>query len=372
MLKHTSLYQDHIAAKARMVPFAGYEMPVQYKGLMVEHHAVRHAAGLFDVSHMGEFLVSGPKARSFLNFVTTNDIEKLKTGSCQYNLLCYENGTVVDDIIVSQLSEDRYLIVVNAANIAKDFAWLGKHQSDGVVLQDLSEKFSLIALQGPQSAAILKKCGFELTNLKTYHFTIVNGQIKDYLLQAKIPQQEIFVSRTGYTGEDGFEILVPNAEARVLWQKLMGAGQEFGLEPAGLGARDTLRLEVAFSLYGHEINDEILALEAGLGWVVKLDKSDFIGKAALQNAQAAGLKRRVMGLELIEAGVAREGYVVNSMTDEVLGIVTSGTHSPTLKKPIALALVGSTCKIGDQAWVDIRGKRKKAVFVKKPFYKRGG
>lgn len=356
MFKRTPLYDEHVRLNARLVEFAGFKMPVQYTGLVKEHEAVRTAVGMFDVSHMGEFLISGEKARAFLNFVTTNDIDKLYKGRCQYNLMCYENGTVVDDVIVSQLSDHRYLMVVNAANREKDFAWLMKHKPDDVVFQDLSDDLSLIAVQGPKSVSVLEKIfSKKFSDLKYYHFE----QILDPDLA-----KGVLVSRTGYTGEDGFEILLPNEKAVGVWQALL----KLDVMPIGLGARDTLRLEAAYSLYGHEISDEILALEAGLGWVVKLDKGDFIGREALQNLKEHGVKRKLVGLELSEPGVARERCLVLDVQKQEIGTVTSGTHSPTLEKAIALALVRTPfSEIGTQVLVDIRGKHKKALVVKTPF-----
>jgi len=332
-------------------------MPVQYTGLVKEHEAVRTAAGMFDVSHMGEFLISGEKARDFLNFVTTNDINKLYKGRCQYNLLCYENGTVVDDVIVSQLSDKRYLMVVNAANREKDFSWLNEHKPQDVQLKDLSDDLSLIAVQGPQSVSVVENVFKKsFSDLKYYHFEQISGHDL---------KEGVLVSRTGYTGEDGFEILLPKAKASEMWQTLL----KLNVVPVGLGARDTLRLEAAYSLYGHEISDEILAPEAGLGWAVKLDKGNFIGREVLENLKEHGLKRQLVGLELLDPGVAREGYVVLDTQKLSIGMITSGTHSPTLKKAIALALVErGFSEIETQVLVDIRGKHKKALVVKKPFY----
>lgn len=360
MFKRTSLYDEHIRLNARMVEFAGFKMPVQYAGLVKEHEAVRTSVGIFDVSHMGEFLISGEKARAFLNFVTTNDIGKLYKGRCQYNLMCYENGTVVDDVIVSQLSDHRYLMVVNAANRTKDFSWLTRHKPNEVLLQDLSDELALIAVQGPNSLSVVEKV-FEkkFSDLKYYHFE----QIADPDLK-----KGVLVSRTGYTGEDGFEILLPNAKAAEMWQTLF----RLGAVPIGLGARDTLRLEATYSLYGHEISDEILALEVGLAWVVKLNKGDFIGRASLQNLKERGVKRKLVGLTLSEPGIAREGCLVLDPQGQEIGTVTSGTHAPTLKKAIALALVQTPfSEIGTQVLVDVRGKHKKALVVQKPFYSRG-
>lgn len=364
-LKKTPLYEEHLKSKGRMVPFAGYEMPVQYEGLMKEHEAVRNQVGLFDVSHMGEFLIEGKGAGNFLNHLLTNDIEKLYDGRCQYNLMCYENGTVVDDVIVSQLAEDRFLMVVNAANIEKDWQWISQHKPDDVHLKNISEDFALIAVQGPRSQELMETVlDQSLSELKYYHFQILNGQFESDVFSGA------FLSRTGYTGEDGFEILIPNQAAAQLWQDLLEAGQDFGVKPAGLGARDTLRLEATYSLYGHEISDQITGLEAGLGWVIKLNKEEFIGKTALQKEKETGSKRRIKAFEMIDSGIARDHCEVYTVSDQKIGFVTSGTHSPTLKKAIGLVLISAEAEIGEEVFIDIRGKKRRALLVKKPFYKR--
>lgn len=359
-LKRTPLYNEQIALKARMVEFAGWEMPVLYASVIKEHEAVRNAVGLFDVSHMGEFFISGPKARAFLNRVTTNDVEKLYDGRCQYSLLCYENGTVVDDLIVSQISDDRYLVVVNASNIEKDFSWLTKHNQEGVDIQNASEEKALLAVQGPSSPAVLQKLfGKDFSDLKYYHFEIINFE-----------GDSVFISRTGYTGEDGFEIMMSPDQSAKYWKKILDRGQSSGIEPVGLAARDTLRLEVGYSLYDHEITDQIIALEAGLGWVVKLSKGEFIGRESLKAIKEQGIKRKIVGFQMVDSGIARDGYKVYEGENEV-GFVTSGTHSPSLKKSIGLVLVQKSCSdLDSELWIDVRGKKKKAVVVKTPFYKR--
>lgn len=371
-LKQTPLYGEHTALKGRMVPFAGYEMPVMYSGVIEEHLAVRGAAGLFDVSHMGEFLVSGSDARDFLQRMTTNDITKMHDGRCQYSLLCYDNGTVVDDIIVSQITFDRFLIVVNASNIDKDFMWLDSHRPDGVELKNLSDGLSLIALQGPKSPLIMKTVfGSDFSDLKYYHFTLVSGSFEMFLSSGQFAADEILVSRTGYTGEDGFEIMLPNTRAVQMWRDLIKAGEALGLKPAGLGARDTLRLEVCYPLYGHELSDTICPLEAGLGWVIKLGKPDFIGKNALEKIKIDGLPRQLVAIDMLEPGIPREGYPVLDEVGHKIGSVTSGTHSPNLRKPVGLALVASKFATkGQKIFLDIRGRTKQAVVVEKPFYKR--
>lgn len=359
-LKKTALHADHIQLKARMVPFGGWDMPVQYAGLMQEHQTVREHVGLFDVSHMGEFVISGPKARDFLQRVTTNDISKLYDGRCQYNLLCYPQGTVVDDLIISQISNDEYLAVVNASNIDKDFSWLSEQNQEGVDLKNISDDYSLIAIQGPQAQALTETLlDIKLGDLKYYHFLKLEHQ--GVTLQ---------LSRTGYTGEDGFELMMPNQKASYYWTQLLELGQKHKVQAIGLGARDTLRLEAAYSLYGHEISDQINPLEAKLGWIIKLDKGDFIGREALLKSKEEGLKNKLVGFEMQDPGVARDGYSV-WIEDEKKGFVTSGTHSPSLKKSIGLALIDKNfADQGQDILIDIRGKKKKAVVIPTPFIKK--
>jgi aminomethyltransferase len=359
-LKKTPLHSCHTALKARMVPFGGWDMPVQYTGVLQEHETVRAKVGLFDVSHMGEFFVRGKDATSFLNRVTTNDIGKMVDGRCQYTLLCYENGTVVDDLIVSRLKDDDYLLVVNASNIDKDFQWLKSQLRGDVVLTNASDDWVLLAIQGPQAPSVVSTLfGPRCLDVKYYHF-----------IQDQYQNQKVSVSRTGYTGEDGFEVFVPASLGVAAWQEILRAGQGFGIQPIGLAARDTLRLEAAFPLYGHEINDQTLALEAGLGWVVKFDKGDFIGKAALQAAQQAGLKRKLVGFEMVDSAIARDGFAIYD-NDQKIGHVTSGTFAPSLKKSIGLALIETNSASVDRTiFLEIRGQKKKAKTVKTPFYQR--
>lgn len=353
ILKSTPLHEDHLALKARMVPFGGWDMPVQYTGVLAEHAAVRERVGLFDVSHMGEFLVVGKGAAAFLNQMTVNDVSKMVDGRCQYNVMCDETGCAVDDIIVMRESESRYLVVVNASNIEKDFAWLTRHKPDGVSLTNESEAWALLAVQGPQSSKVIAQVmGQDFSNLRYYHFKKLNWQ-----------GYEVILSRTGYTGEDGFEIFVPVKGAVAAWQAFLKAGAT----PAGLAARDTLRLEAAYPLYGHELTSSISPLEAGLGWVVKLDKGDFVGRSVLAKQKQEGLKRRLVGFNMTEAGIAREGCPVYSEAGEPIGFVTSGTHSPTLKLAIGMALL--EYGVAGNILIEIRGQKKKAKTVPTPFYK---
>lgn len=364
-MKKTPLNQTHIDAGARMVDFGGWHMPVQYSGLTQEHQAVRTKAGLFDVSHMGEVLVEGERAEEFLNFLVTNNVSRLVDGQALYSVMCYENGGVVDDLLVYRRAPKRFFLCINAGNIEKDWAWIEQHAKKfpGLMVKNVSNDFSQIAIQGPLSSEILAKVtSFDLASIKYYHFA-----------ETKILGQEVILSRTGYTGEDGFEIYAPASHATTLWKALMEAGTPFGLIPAGLGARDTLRTEMKFPLYGHEIDAETNPLEAGLGWVVKLDKAgDFLGKEALQKFKAAGNTRSLVGLKALDRGIPRQGYDVFSENgSEKLGKITSGTLSPSLGYPIAIAYVKQGFqKPGTKVSVQIRDRFFPAEVIATPFYKR--
>lgn len=360
-MKKTVLNQVHHQAGARMVEFGGWEMPVQYSGVIAEHMAVREAAGLFDVSHMGEVEVSGPQAFDFLQYATTNDVAALADGQVQYTALCYPTGGVVDDLTLYRFAADNYLLCVNAANTDKDFAWLQQLQAESnfsdLKLINRSAEYAQLALQGPQAEKILAELTeTDLSAIKYYWFT--EGVVAD---------AATIISRTGYTGEDGFELYCPTADAVKLWQALMTAGQSLGLLPTGLGARDTLRLEKAYALYGHEITADILPLEARLAWITKLKKGEFVGSQALLAAKQAGLKRKLIGLKLTESGVPRESYPVLCAGREV-GYVTSGTMSPCLRKGIALALVETEIADGQQTLqIGIRKRQVATERVKPPF-----
>lgn len=357
-LKKTPLNEIHKSLGARMVEFGGWEMPVQYKGVIEEHQAVRTKVGLFDISHMGEIFVEGEKAQEFINHITTNEITKIQNGGCQYAAVCYENGTVVDDVISYQYSPQKYLVVVNASNTDKDFDWFKKQNAFGVTITNKSPEYCQLALQGPLAEKTLQPLvDKKLSELKYYTFCETTFQGKPIIL-----------SRTGYTGEDGFEIYGAWSDAEFFWKHLMAAGKVYGIEAIGLAARDTLRLEAAYSLYGHEISDTINPLEARLGWVVKLEKNEFIGKKALQKIKEEGIKRTIVGLEMIDAGIPRQGYVISCEGKEVGG-VTSGTHSPTLKKPIAHALIEKN-SVDKELEVIIRGQKKKVKITALPFYTR--
>lgn len=355
-MKKTPLNDIHRQAGARMVEFGGWDMPVQYAGVIAEHLAVRSAAGLFDVSHMGEIEVSGAEAFAFLQYATTNDVSRLVDGQVQYTALCYESGGVVDDLTLYRFSQSRYLLCVNAANSDKDFEWLQKLKASSlyaaVELVNRSAEFSQLALQGPQSQQILAALTtIDLTALSYYHFC-----------EGSVAGMEMLISRTGYTGEDGFELYCNVADGPALWQKLMEVGSASGLVPAGLGARDTLRLEKGYALYGHEIDAETMPIEARLGWITKLKKGDFVGREAMVKAKESGLTRQLIGLKLPSGGVPREGYPVFCQGQEV-GRVTSGTMSPSLKEGIALALVDSGAADSDTP-LEI-GIRKRRIVVER-------
>ncbi|MDT8440880.1 MAG: glycine cleavage system aminomethyltransferase GcvT [Desulfuromonadales bacterium] len=360
-MKKTPLHAAHRDLGARMVEFGGWEMPVQYRGVIEEHLAVRRSAGLFDVSHMGEIAVRGREALDFLQYLTCNDVSRLADGQVQYNALCYTDGGTVDDVTVYRHSAVHFMLCVNAANTDKDFAWMEQVLDEsgltGVALSNLSEQFGQLALQGPHAVRILSQLTDVAVDAITYyHFR--EGEV------AGVP---MLISRTGYTGEDGFELYLPAEQTGLLWSRLLEAGAADGLVPVGLGARDTLRLEKGYPLYGHELSAGITPLEAGLGWIVKLDKGDFVGRAALATQQQAGLPRRRAGLLMAERGIPREGYPIHAGGRQV-GVVTSGTMSPSLQTGIALALVEAGLQTaGTEIDIEIRNRRLQARAVKLPF-----
>ena len=362
-MKITPLNQIHRQLGARMVDFGGWDMPVQYSGVIAEHLAVRSAAGLFDVSHMGEIEVSGSQAFDFLQYATTNDVSVLVDGQVQYTALCYETGGVVDDLTLYRFTAERYLLCVNASNSDKDFAWLQDLQNNSAYsdlsLTNRSEEYAQLALQGPIAAEILAELTTTvLSSIEFYHFA-----------EGTIAGIETIISRTGYTGEDGFELYCAAADGPNLWQKLMTAGQPLGLEPIGLGARDTLRLEKAYALYGHEITADIMPIEARLAWITKLKKGDFVGRNAMLKAKEAGLTRKLIALTLTTSGVPREGYPIFCEGQQV-GYVTSGTMSPSLKKGIALALVETSAADSVQSLeIGIRKRQIPAERTALPFVK---
>jgi aminomethyltransferase len=359
MAKRTPLYDVHVQSGARMVEFAGWDMPVQYSGLLDEHEAVRTRAGLFDVSHMGEVVFRGPKALEALNRIFTNDLTKVADGQAQYGCLCREDGGIVDDVVVYRRSAEDLLVCVNAGNRQKDFEWLRDH-AGGAQVANESDDWAQIALQGPRAQAILQPLtAADLSKLKAFRFT-----------EGKVTGVPCTIARTGYTGEDGFELFCRSSDGVRLWKALVEAGKPEGLVPAGLGARDTLRLEVAYRLYGSDMDDATTPLEAGLGWVVKFDKGDFIGRDAMLRQKERGLPRKLVGFVLTDPGIARHGFDVLH-DGEKAGIVTSGTRSPTLKTSIGLAFVPpSLAAEGSTFAVDVRGRPASAQVVKTPFYTR--
>lgn len=358
-LKRTPLYEVY-KDEAKLVPFAGWEMPVQFAGIKAEHEAVRTRAGLFDVSHMGEVEISGPDALALVQKLTTNDASKLQVGQAQYSLMCYPDGGTVDDLLVYR-GEDSFMLVINAANIDKDLEWIEKQAEGEVTVRDISRETAQLALQGPLAEQILQKLTkTDLSSIGFFRFR------QDVDLDGAIA----LVSRSGYTGEDGFEIYLSPDDAPSTWKKILEAGADEGVVPCGLGARDTLRLEARLPLYGHELSASITPLEAGLGFAVKLDKGDFIGRDALLKQKEEGVPRKLVGLEMIGRGIARAHYPVYVGEEEV-GEVTSGTQSPTLGKNVALALIDSRyAETGNRVHVDVRGKRVEAAIVPTPFYKR--
>jgi aminomethyltransferase len=359
MTLRTPLYDTHVRAGARMVEFAGWEMPVQYAGVLEEHEAVRSRAGLFDVSHMGEVVFRGPKALEALSNSFTNDLGKVADGQAQYGCLCRETGGIVDDVVVYRRAADDLLVCVNAANRAKDFEWLSGH-ARGADVRNESDDWAQLAVQGPLAAQIVQRLtSLSLSAVKTYRFA--RGDV------AGIP---CLVARTGYTGEDGFELFCPPDRAARLWDALMEAGRPEKLQPCGLGARDSLRLEMAYRLYGSDMDDSTTPLEAGLAWVVKLDKGDFIGREALVRQKEQGLSRKLVGFVLTDAGIARHGYPVLQDGRKV-GEVTSGTRSPSLKTSIGLAYVPPALAAEGSAFaIDIRSRPAAAKAAKTPFYVR--
>jgi aminomethyltransferase len=361
MALRTPLHAAHLRHGARMVEFAGWDMPVQYAGLIEEHEAVRGAVGLFDVSHMGEVVFRGPKALAALQAIFTNDLSKVADGQAQYGCLCRENGGIVDDVVIYRRSAEDLLVCVNAANRQKDFEWLKAH-ANGADVRNESDDWAQVALQGPKALAVLKKLtGIDLDAIKTYRHA-----------PGSVAGITCLIARTGYTGEDGFELFCPSAQAEKLWDALMAAGKPEGIQPAGLGCRDTLRLEMAYRLYGSDMDDDATPLEAGLAWVVKFDKGDFIGRAALQKQKEQGLARKLVGFQLTEPGIARHGHPVVH-EGQTVGVVTSGTRSPTLKTSIGLAYVPPALAAeGSALAVEIRGKPVAAVVVKTPFLSRKG
>ncbi|WP_442594870.1 glycine cleavage system aminomethyltransferase GcvT [Neobacillus sp. D3-1R] len=362
-LKRTPLFDVYKEYGGKTIDFGGWELPVQFSSIKDEHEAVRTKAGLFDVSHMGEFEVKGTDSLAFLQKMMTNDVSKLKDGGAVYTAMCYDNGGTVDDLLIYKIEENHYLLVVNASNIDKDYNWIEDHLEGDVQLLNLSEETSQLALQGPLAETVLQKLAGEV-NLSDIGFF-------KFQTEVELNGKKALVSRTGYTGEDGFEIYCKPEDAVQLWKDILEAGKEDGVLPCGLGARDTLRFEANLALYGQELSPEISPLEAGIGFAVKLNKeADFIGKEVLKNQKENGLPRKIVGIEMIDRGIPRHGYPVYK-NDELIGEITTGTQSPTLKRNIGLALLKQEfTSLDTEVEVEIRGKRLKAFVVPTPFYKK--
>lgn len=369
MLKRTALFEEHQALGGRLIDFGGWELPVQYTGVIDEHLACRTTAALFDVSHMGEVHVEGADAAFYLDTLVTNRVSQLNIGQAQYTVMCYENGGIVDDLVIYRRAIDRFLVVVNASNTEKDFAYMKtvearlKDRPLDLHVSNESAQYSQIAIQGRNAMKILQTLtNTPLDPVKTYHF------VEGFVLNS-VPA---ILARTGYTGEDGFEVYIPWAQGPAVWRALLDAGKSHGIKPAGLGARDTLRLEMKYPLYGHELTEETHPLEAQLSWVVKLDKENFIGKSALIQLYESGLKRKLVGIRLLERGVPRQGYSIFSADGlQKIGEVTSGTQSPSLKQSVGIAYIATLhAQEGTKITVDIRGTKVAAEVTRTPFYKK--
>ena len=360
-MKNTALTHVHESLGAKMVPFAGYNMPVQYEGVNIEHETVRNSVGVFDVSHMGEFFLKGENALALIQKVTSNDASKLVDGKAQYSCLPNNEGGIVDDLIIYKMADNHYMLVVNASNIEKDWNWISSHNDLGVEMINNSDDYSLLAIQGPKAAEAMQSLTtIDLANMPYYSFQI--GEFAGV--------KDVIVSATGYTGSGGFEIYFKNEDAELIWNKVFEAGASYGIKPIGLAARDTLRLEMGFCLYGNDINDTTSPLEAGLGWITKFDK-EFTNSENLKKQKEAGVSRKLVGFELLERGIPRHDYEIVDADGNIIGIVTSGTQSPSLGKAIGLGYVPTALSTPDsEIYIRIRNKDLKAKVVKLPFYKK--
>ena len=360
-MKDIALVSKHIELGAKLIPFAGFNMPVQYEGVNIEHETVRNGVGVFDVSHMGEFLLKGAGAIDLIQKISSNDATKLFPGRAQYSCMPNNDGGIVDDLLIYMISENEYMLVVNASNIEKDWNWIQKHNKFNVEMTDLSDEMSLLAVQGPKANEVLQKLtNVKLDDVKYYHFTKgIFAGVDDVILSA-----------TGYTGSGGFEIYVHNSDAAKVWDAVFEAGKDQSIKPIGLAARDTLRLEMGFCLYGNDINDETSPLEAGLGWITKFTK-DFVNSEFLSKQKAEGVTRKLIGFEMIDRGIPRNGYSIIDDNSNVIGHVTSGTMGPSVKKAIGLGYVQKEfSNEGQEIFLDIRNKKIAARIVKFPFYKK--
>lgn len=357
-MRKTALTSTHIELGAKMVEFAGYYMPLQYEGLGIEHETVRNAVGVFDVSHMGEFLITGPNALELIQKVSSNDATKLVDGKAQYSCLPNDQGGIVDDLIIYRIQEEKYLLVVNASNMEKDWDWISKHNTMGAEMKDLSMDYSLLAIQGPKAVEAMQS----LTSVDLSEIPFYNFKVADF---AGI--EHVIISATGYTGSGGFEIYCKNSEAKQIWDKVLEAGADFGIKPIGLAARDTLRLEKGYCLYGNDINDSTSPLEAGLGWVTKFTK-DFVNADNLKQQKEEGITKKLVGFEMLERGIPRHDYPIVDADGNEIGIVTSGTMSPSLSKGIGMGYVPKELSKPDsEIYIQVRKKRLKAKVVKMPF-----
>lgn len=359
-MKNTALTHIHEQLGAKMVPFAGYNMPVQYEGVNAEHETVRNGVGVFDVSHMGEFLLTGPNALELIQKVTTNDASTLTIGRAQYSCLPNGKGGIVDDLIVYRIKDEQYLLVVNASNIEKDWNWISSHNDLGVEMRNLSDDYSLLAIQGPKAVEAMQSLtSVDLSAIKYYHFEV--GPFAGV--------EHVIISATGYTGSGGFEIYCKNSEVEQVWNKVFEAGAPYGIKPIGLAARDTLRLEMGFCLYGNDIDDSTSPIEAGLGWITKFTK-DFVDADKLKAEKEAGVKRKLVAFEMIDRGIPRHDYAIQDANGNTIGKVTSGTMSPSMKIAIGLGYVDvANAGVDSEIFIDIRDKGVKAKVVKLPFYK---
>lgn len=357
-MKNTAFSDIHISLGAKMVPFAGYNMPVQYEGITAEHHAVRNSVGMFDVSHMGEFILKGENALDLLQYATSNDVSKLEDGRVQYSCLPNATGGIVDDLLVYRIDSKTYMVVVNASNIEKDWNHLQSLNKWNVEMHNISDKTSLLAVQGPNAIKVLQKLTeMDLYNIPYYHFS--KGLVCGI--------ENILISNTGYTGAGGFEVYFENAHAPTIWNAIMDAGAEFDIKPCGLGCRDTLRLEMGFCLYGNDIDDTTSPIEAGLGWITKFTKT-FVNSEALQKQKQAGVEKKLVGFEMIDKGIPRHDYQIYNGAGQLIGRVTSGTQSPTLQKAIGMGYVTPAFVMqGSEIYIAVRDKKLKALVTKIPF-----
>ena len=359
-VKRTPFYHLHQQLGAKILPFAGYEMPITYAGVIAEHEGVRNAVGVFDVSHMGEFILRGEHALDLIQKVTSNDASKLTDGKVQYSCFPNDRGGIVDDLLVYRIKEDQYMLVVNASNIEKDWNWLKQNDSWGVDMEDISDKTALLAVQGPKAAAALQKLT-DVNLAEMGYYTFTKGTFAGV--------SNVLISATGYTGAGGFEIYFDGQHADELWKAIFEAGAEFGIQPTGLACRDTLRLEMGFCLYGNDINDHTSPIEAGLGWITKFSK-DFVNRAEIEHQKHVGPQRKLVGFELVDKGIPRHDYEICDNEGNVIGLVTSGTMSPTLKKAIGMGYVPTHySSVGSTIFIRVREKLLKAEVVKMPFLK---